>query len=264
MDNKRPRNLDDTQDMPPLTDEQIQPPFPQRSGGSVRELPPETFVSAPRGGNQPEPPRGSGSGKKKLLLLAVGFIMALLLGFALAGYSQDRSAMKEAEKARQEQQLLSREQKLYEQEASLKEERKRLEQQKKALEAKQKEMENESSRLQGRNEQLKDDANNGGLGQMLDKVTGKEKERQQAKQANDKQSEKLKSDTAEVHRSIEEAQHMLEEVDNRIDDIEAMQQEAQKLRGQFETAYAENKDTVDQVIYYIGQGVDILRQIIAK
>ena len=261
MYSKRPRNLDDTQDMPPLADERIQPPFPQRSGGSVRELPPDNFASAQREIFQPEPPRVNGSGKRKILLLAAGFVLALLLGFVLAGYSQDQHAAKEAERARQEQQFLTREQRLSDQEASLKEERRRLEEQKRALEAKQKEIEKESSRLKGKSEQIKEDSKNGGLGQILDKVTGKEKERQQAKQANEQQSEKLESETAEVHRSIEEAQRMLEEVDNRIDDIEAMQQEAQKLRGQFETAYAENKDTIDQVIYYMGQGADMLRRL---
>ena len=55
---------------------------------------------------------------------------------------------------------------------------------------------------------------------------------------------------------------MLEELDQRIDDVQAMKREAEGLRSKVESAYEENRGTVDQVIYYVQQGADMLQKLL--
>lgn len=253
--------MSDTQSMPAIEDE-IQPPFPRRSGGSIRELPPEPFVNQSAGKHPPDP--GGSSGKIKYLLLLAGFLLALFMGFALAGFLQDESEARGLEKARQEQQMADRERKLADQEETLREERRRLEEQKQALEARQKELSEESSRLKGRNEQLREESQAGGVDKLLDKVTGKDKQRARAARENEQQSAKLDSDTAEVRQSIQQAQQMLDDVDEKLDDLEAMQKEAKRIRGQVENAYTENKDSIDKFIYYAQQGAGFVLRLLQK
>ncbi len=261
------RKLEDTQTLPLISEDmgEIQPPFPKsgerpagRSGG-VREL--ESEIARP-------PRRGKSegllsSGGKKFLLLLAGFLFALTLGFALAGWSQDRSAEKEQERQQQEAQLLSREQKLQQQEADLKEERERLTRQKQALEERRQEVAEKSAHLQGKNDQLAEEAQKPGLGRLLDRMTGKEKERKEALEENNRQSAQLDDEAASVKQSIAQAQAMLENLDQRIDDVQAMKREAEGLRSKVESAYKENRGTIDQVIYYVQQGADMLRGLLS-
>ena len=253
------RSLEDTQSLPPLGEdtEEIQPAFPKvsRSEG-VRELPADEQVSAR------QPRKKSSSGMRKFLLLLAGFLLALTLGFALAGWSQDKSAEKEQARQQQEAQLISREQKLLEQEAQLKEERERLARQKQTLEARRQEVVEKSAHLQGRNDQLTEEAQKPGLGRLLDRMTGKEQERKAALEENSRQSAQLDDEAATVKQSIAQAQAMLEDLDQRIDDVQAMKQEAEGLRSKLESAYEENRGTVDQIVYYVQQGAEMLQGLL--
>ena len=253
------RSLEDTQSLPPLGEdtEEIQPAFPKvsRSEG-VRELPADEQVSARL------PRKKSSSGMKKFLLLLAGFLLALTLGFALAGWSQDKSAEKAQARQQQEAQLISREQKLLEQEAQLKEERERLARQKQTLEARRQEVVEKSAHLQGRNDQLTEEAQKPGLGRLLDRMTGKEQERKAALEENSRQSAQLDDEAATVKQSIAQAQAMLEDLDQRIDDVQAMKQEAEGLRSKLESAYEENRGTVDQIVYYVQQGAEMLQGLL--
>ena len=255
------RNLEDTQSLPRLSEdtEEIKPAFPKPVGRSegVRELAGDPMES---GGPHKPPRKGKKSSGvlKKILLLGAGFLLALTLGFALAGWSQDQSAAKE----QQEAQLMAREQKLLEQEADLKEERERLTRQKQALEAHRQEVAEKSARLQGQNDRLTEEGQKPGLGRLLDRMTGKEQERREALEANNRQSAQLDDEAASVKQSIVQAQAMLEELDQRIDDVQAMQREAGKLRDKVESAYEENRGTVDQVVYYVQQGAEMLQGLL--
>ena len=258
----RERRLSDTQSLPPVTEdtEEIQPAFPQNNArrGSVRELATENA----KGETSSRKKKGSSGGGKKVLLLVLGFVAALTLGFALAGWSQDHSAAKEQQRQEQETQLRLKEQKLSEQESDLKEERERLARQKQALEARRQEVAEKSARLQGQNDQLTEESQKPGLGRLLDKVTGKEQERKEAMEENSRQSAQLDNEAASVKQSIAQAQAMLEELDQRIDDVQAMQQEANRLRSKVESAYEENRDTVDQVIFYVQQGAEMFQGLL--
>lgn len=269
MSHQGKKSLEDTQTLPPITGdtEEIQPPFPKAGSqpggryGGVRELESEPVQFSRR--EKQEKSKGFiSSGGKKFILLLAGFLVALTLGFALAGWTQDRSAEKEQERQQQEAQLLSREQKLQAQEADLKEERERLTRQKQALEAHRQEVAEKSAHLQGRNDQLTEEAQKPGLGRLLDRMTGKEQERKAAMEENNRQSAQLDDEAAAVKQSIAQAQSMLEELDQRIDDVQAMKREAEGLRSKVESAYEENRGTVDQVIYYVQQGADMLQKLL--
>lgn len=259
------KKLEDTQSLRPVTEaeEEIKPAFPKvnRSEG-VREL-----ASVPASGAEisgaGKRGKGSSQGMVKFFLLAAGFMVALLLGFAMAGWSQDRSAEKEQARQQQEAHMAAREQKLMEQEAELREERERLTRQKQVLEAHRQEVAEKSARLQGQNDQLAEESQKPGLGRLLDRMTGKEQERKEALDSNNRQNAQLQDEAASVKQSIAQAQAMLEELDQRIDDVQAMKHEAEVFRSKVESTYEENRDTVDQVVYYVKQGAEMLQGLLS-
>ena len=79
---------------------------------------------------------------------------------------------------------------------------------------------------------------------------------------NNRQSAQLDDEAASVKQSIAQAQAMLENLDQRIDDVQAMKREAEGLRSKVESAYEENRGTIDQVIYYVQQGADMLQKLL--
>lgn len=257
----------DTQSLPGMAEElkDIQAPYPQqpeRQASDVRELRPQMHVPPVSPGH--ERAGWLTPGCRKGILLVLGFAVALLLGFGLAGIFRDQSAAKQVERQQQEQQLKGREEKLAAQEADLKAERERLEKQKQELEQRQQELTKESGRLQGQNERLQEESRSQGLGRVLDKMTGKDKERQEAARENRAQSEKVESDISRVRGSIQEAQEMLNEVDSQLSKVESMQQEVESLRRQAEKAYQDNKDAFDEITYMLGKGADFVNRLLAE
>ena len=98
--------LDDTQELPPdlaasaaTEEEPIQQPFPQAggsaAGGDVRELAPDKDLQE-QAKKQAEVRKKQQSWPvrhKKALLLGVGFLIAVFIGFALAGYRDRKSVV---------------------------------------------------------------------------------------------------------------------------------------------------------------------------
>ena len=257
----------DTQSLPGLAEEleEIQAPYPQqpeRRAGGVREL--KQQLPAPPVPSKQEQGTWLTPGCRKGLMLAVGFAAALLLGFGLAGIFQDQSAAQQAERQQQEQQFKNREEKLASQEADLRAERERLARQKQELEQRQQELTKESGLLQGQNERLQEESKSQGLGRMLDKVTGKEKQRQETVNENKARSEKVESDISQVRGSIQEAQQMLDEVDSQLSKVESMQQEVESLRRQAEKAYRDNESSINEMAGFISKGAEFLRSLLAR
>lgn len=257
------RPMHDTQPLPRIEvdeEDNIQPAFPQRNAvgegkSGVRELEPERISS-----RQSLKRKSSffTAGKKRGLLLAVVFAAALLGGFMLAGYSQDQSEARQNQHQLEQQKMQEREQKLANQEADLKARRQELERQKQELQQRERELEDKSSRARGRNEQLADSAPDSTFGKLVDKVTGKEAKRQGQLKENEKIAAQADGDVAKLKQSIAEAQNMLDDVDAKLDTVAEMQQEANRLRAKAESAYAENKDTIDKAVYYAKSGADLL------
>ena len=125
--------LDNTQELPPLPDDlqgkpeeaPIKQPFPQAGDeapiSDVRELTPDKALQQ-RAKQQAEARKKQQSWflrHKKPLLLGVGFLIAVFIGFALAGYRQDQADLQNNERQHQEQQMQERAQKLDAQESDL-------------------------------------------------------------------------------------------------------------------------------------------------
>ncbi|SHK93680.1 hypothetical protein SAMN05216582_12545 [Selenomonas ruminantium] len=252
----------DTQPLPRVTEdtETIQPAFPQQMSktekpAGVRELPPEPAL--PR-----KEQVSSGTiftpGRKRGLILAISFAVALLGGFLLAGYSQDQSEARQNQHAMEQQQFREREQKLADQEADLKARRQELERQKQELQSRERELEAQSSRAKGRNEAIQENMPDSAFGKLMDRVTGKEAKRKEQIQENEKVSAQADSDVAKLKQSIAEAQNMLDDVDAKLDTVAEMQQEASRIKAKAESAYVENKDVIDKAVHYVQIGADVL------
>lgn len=260
----RPR-LEDTQSMPPV-DGEIQPPIPQRGSGmgNIRELAPDDAKGQDRYSGDAAKQSWLTPKRKKRLLLGGGFAAALLIGFMIAGYTQDQSAAKQNQRQYEQQQMKEKEQKLVDQERDLKARREQLEQQKKDLQAREAQLEDASGRARGRNEQLGDSAPSSTLGKIIDKVTGKESKRNEQMQQNKQQSAQADTDVASVKDSLSEAQQMLDDVNSKLDSVSSMKQEAGQIKAKAENAYAENKGIVDQAVYYAKVGAGMLQGLLSQ
>lgn len=260
----RRRRLSDTQELPPLEEDiGIKPPFPQRgtASGKVRELCPEKYGSGGAKGARGRRKKRQAiftAKRKKLLLLGAGFAAALFFGFMLAGYSQEQAAGQMQARQQQEQQFKEQEKQLADQEAELQARRQELERQKQELQQRQSLLEEQSGRAKGRNEQIAESVPGTTLGKLVDKVTGKEAERQKQMEENKQQSAQSDTEAAVVRKSIEEAQQMLDEVNFNRDKVASMRQEAGRLKEQAAAAYEENKGILDQALRYAGTGADML------
>lgn len=257
----RRRRMSDTQELPPAGEGLgIKPPFPQKgtASGKIRELCPEKYGSGGARGSRKKRQTILTAKRKKLLLLGAGFAAALFIGFMLAGYSQERTAGQMQDRQQQEQQLREQEKQLADQEAELQARRRELERQKQELQQRQSLLEEQSGRAKGRNEQIAESEPGTMLGKLVDKVTGKEAERQKQLEANNQQSAQSDTEAAVVRKSIEEAQQMLDEVNRNMEKVASMKQEAGRLKEQAAAAYEENKGIMEQALRYAGAGADML------
>jgi methyl-accepting chemotaxis protein len=241
----------DTASMPPVTEAMMskKPSAAGRHAG-VRELEP----LKPRKG--PQKKGWFNSRRKKGFLLAGGFLVALFLGFMISGYMHDRQQAEENARVHTAQ--------LHQQEAkNLKDQKAQLEQQKKELEAKQRSLQQQADRLQGKNDQMSaDEAGQSTVGKIFDKVTGKSKQRQQTAQQNSSAQSAASQSASEVAQSIDDAQSMLDEVNQKLDQASQMKQSASEVKDAAAEAYNNHKGTIDTAIYYAGQGVSMLKNML--
>ena len=268
--------LDNTQELPPLPDDlqgkpeaPIKQPFPQAGDevpiSDVRELTPDKALQQ-RAKQQAEARKKQQSWflrHKKPLLLGVGFLIAVFIGFALAGYRQDQADLQNNERQHQEQQMQERAQKLDAQESDLQKQRRDLEAKKKALEKQQRDLERQQGRIEGRSQAMQESADGeSGFQKILDKVTGQSEKKQQAAEANRQQGADAAASAASVQQSINDAQSMLDDVQQKIDDVQAMKNEAGKVKDKAASTYEENKDTIDTVLSYAKEGATMLGNLL--
>ena len=269
--------LDNTQELPPLPDDlqgkpeeaPIKQPFPQTGDeapiSDVRELTPDKALQQ-RAKQQAEARKKQQSWflrHKKPLLLGVGFLIAVFIGFALAGYRQDQADLQNNERQHQEQQMQERAQKLDAQESDLQKQRRDLEAKKKALEEQQRDLERQQGRIEGRSQAMQESADGeSGLQKIIDKVTGQSEKKQQAAEANRQQGADAAASAANVQQSINDAQSMLDDVQQKLDDVQAMKNEAGKVKDKAASTYEENKDTIDTVLSYAKEGATMLGNLL--
>lgn len=253
----------DTQPVLRVDETMLQPAEPQR--GSVRELSPldEAGGQGKPDGKNGKKPRFTKK-QKRAMLLAAGFFLAIFCGFLVSGYLHDKQQAAENSKV-QATQMELKQKDLAKQENDLKAQRERLEKEKKALEAKQQELQQKSERMNGRNEQIADEGNSQSVvGKLMDKVTGKDKEREQAARQNTAQGAQASADAASVQQSIADAQSMINDVDSKLNDVGAMKQQATKVKDAAVNAYAEHEGTIQTVLYYAGEGVRALKGFLSS
>ena len=268
--------LDNTQELPPLPDDlqgkpeaPIKQPFPQAVEetpvSDVRELTPDKALQQ-RAKQQAEARKKQQSWflrHKKALLLGVGFLIAVFIGFALAGYRQDQADLQNNERQHQEQQMQERAQKLDAQESDLQKQRRDLEAKKKALEEQQRDLERQQGRIEGRSQAMQESVDGeSGFQKILDKVTGQAEKKQQAAEANRQQGADAAASAANVQQSINDAQSMLDDVQQKLDDVQAMKNEAGKVKDKAASTYEENKDTIDTVLSYAKEGATMLGNLL--
>lgn len=275
-DTDKTARLDNTQELPPLPDDlqgkpeaPIKQPFPQAGDeapiSDVRELTPDKALQQ-RAKQQAEARKKQQSWflrHKKALLLGVGFLIAVFIGFALAGYRQDQADLQNNERQHQEQQMQERAQKLDAQESDLQKQRRDLEAKKKALEEQQRDLERQQGRIEGRSQAMQESADGeSGLQKILDKVTGQSEKKQQVVEANRQQGADAAASAASVQQSINDAQSMLDDVQQKLDDVQAMKNEAGKVKDKAASTYEENKDTIDTVLSYAKEGASLLGNLL--
>ena len=246
------KRMDDTQPVPRVDETMVQAPLVPKNG-TVRELDP-----MPEKKDEYEKKSRFTKKQKRAMWLAGGFFVALFCGFLISGYLHDKQQTAENNKVQATQmQLKSAE--LARQETDLKAQRDRLEKEKKELEEKQRSLQQTADRMAGRNEQLDEEGSNSTIGKLFDKVTGKTKAREQAAQQNAVQGSQASDEAASVRQSIDQAQAMINDVDSKLDSVGEMKQQASKVKDAASAAYAEHEGTIQQVLYYAGQGVDLLK-----
>lgn len=278
------KNLDDTQSMPPVSDETQVLPRTKSGKGTVRELdplptqgsrtaaggqPPKSPMGqgtpqpgspydpeGPQGPDDPQKKAASSAKRKRNVIFAIGFVIAVLLGFIAAGYSQQSAERAENQRQHQEQQA-----KIDKDTKDLEAKKAQLEQQKQELAKKKQELEQQSARAQGRNEQLASDESSG-IGKLIDKVTGKDAKRQQAKAANDAEQSAAQSDAGSVDQSLENVQLLLDDVDQKLDTAKSVKQDASAALEKAQTAYDENRGTIDAVVSYAKTGAQMLGNLL--
>lgn len=265
--------LDDTQSLPHVTDAQsigddapIQQPFPQQGepgqtdvqGNDVRELSPDKDLQ-----KKAKDKKWLTRKRKKAILLGVGFLIAVFIGFALAGYRQDQADLQNNERQHQEQQMQARQQQLDAQEGDLQQQRQALEKKKKELEQQQRDLERQQGRLEGRGRAMQESADGeSGVQKFLDKVTGQADKKKQAAAENQQQSADAAATAADVQQSLNDAQQKLDDVQQKLDDVQSLKDEAGKVKDKAANTYAENKDTIDTVLSYAKEGVTALGDLL--
>ncbi len=253
------RKLDDTQELPPLSQD-ASSIFSRQ--GTVRELPPLTSkmenqrVDAAESGNRRQ------SRFRKGLIFAACFAVALFGGVLLSDmFRNHEQALEDGRKEAQQVEMRQRE--LAAREDSLKKQRASIAEQKRALEEKELELERKAQRAAGRTERIEQEKDKGTVvGGWVDKVTGKEKERKEANEKNAAEIQQTNLDIASVQQSIKDAQAVLDEVDKQLDNVNEMKDQANRLKTVAQDTYEKNQGTISQIFHYVNEGADMLRQIL--
>ena len=208
-------------------------------------------------GNLPQKERQGGRGKM-IALLAAGFVVAAFCGAALSGYLSEQQAKKAAldsQHAAATRQL----QEADSQQESLSRKKERLEAEYQRLLEEQKAAQSAADKLQGQKEQQeKSQQNKSPAGKVLDKITGDAGKQKKEAESTAAQEAEAKEKLESVSQSVQAAGAALEELDNQLDNLEAMRQQAKSVKADVDRAYSENKDTIDTVLHYVSVGFNAL------
>ena len=250
--------LDDTQELPSLSHDAA-PVFPRKR--NVRELPPRApqYTGSDHAANIMDRRQ-----KRTLWVFAFAacFLLALFCGILLSQTFRDHEQTL-ADSRKEAQQMEMRQQELAAREDSLKKQRDSIAEQKRTLEERELELERKAQRAAGRTERIEQEKSKGSVvDDWMDKVTGKEKERKEADAKNAAEIQQTNLDIASVQQSIRDAQVILDEVDNQLDNVNEMKDQADRLKTAAQDTYMKNEGMLTNILQYMSEGVDLLRQIL--
>lgn len=208
-------------------------------------------------GNLPQKERQGGRGKM-IALLAVGFVVAAFCGAALSGYLSEQQA-KKSELDSQHAAATKQLQEADSQQESLSRKKERLEAEYQRLLEEQKAAQSAADKLQGQKEQQeKSQQDKSPAGKVLDKITGDAGKQKKEAESTAAQEAEAKEKLESVSQSVQAAGAALDELDNQLDNLEAMRQQAKSVKADVDRVYSENKDTIDTVLHYVSVGFNAL------
>lgn len=265
---RRP-GLEDTQPMEPIAaPDASEEPTQFIRRGHVRELDPveikrqqsdyqrtaEVYSQEDYAPTPKKQHKGSNNILLKAFVLCTVFLFAMLSGFMISGYQQDK-ALKEANVKNQQLAAQQQYDSSNNQIQDLEMQRRDLEDKIAALESRQKEAQSKVDKLKGANEQLdKEKKDKSAVEKVLDKATGKAGKQKAEAENNARQQQEAAQELQEIGNALENAQATVHEVNSRIDELEEAGNKALEMKAKAEAAYAENKDTIDSALYYLKLG----------
>jgi hypothetical protein len=239
-----PQSLEATQVLPKFTEKY------ETRQHRVRELDPIC--------EKPTRTRGTLANKKRALFLGGGFLLALVIGFSAASYFGDRQTLAENEKIHQQQELQLQKKDLEQQKVQLEREKAELAQRQKSASSQSEKMAEKSEGL------LAEMQNASGIKKVWNKVTGKEQEQKTAAAENASAANAAREESATLKESLGDAEAMLDTVNRKLDEVDAMRQQAGKIKAAAESTYQENAGLIDQAGVYMAQGTDFILSLLRK
>ena len=228
---KRSDNLEDTQPLPIVSESRpIDPPFPQTRGNGEN-----SFEKDDKGNKR-------SSKKKKFFLLLVGFIAAVLIGTLI--FSSLHTSRDKETAYQDQQQALDDKEKDYETELrDLNKKREQLLREQQELREKEKSLQESKSFLSGKLDSITAEQEDRSTAQkLMDKVTGKEKKRQQEADSIQQASNAKDSELNSLKKAMENSENSLDTIDTNIQRVKGLKSEAESIRNKIEQSY-QNSDT---------------------
>jgi len=195
-DQVNPQSLEVTQIMPRIDVETLEKTTPKKD-----ESVPLLFSKT------------SAKRKKIAWILGGGFILALLIGFAVTRYYGDQREIAEHERIHQKQVLQQKQQdvqSLEQKQLDLERQKAQLEQEKNQIEQKQKDA-TEKARVLAENEQALEDQKNGssGVSKLWNTITGKDKQQASAREKASAAAQAAVEQANDIKTSLNQAQSMI-------------------------------------------------------
>jgi len=206
--------------------------------------------------------------KKIAWILGGGFVLALLIGFAVARYYGDQREIAEHERIHQKQVLQQKQQdvqSLEQKQLDLERQKAQLEQERNQIEQKQKDAA-EKARVLAENEQALENQKNGssGVTKLWNTLTGKDKQQASAQEKASAAAQAAVAQANDIKTSLDQAQSMIEHVDSTLEDTKTMTNQAKQLKESAQAAYAEHSDVIDKVIAVAEDGKNYVDSLIDK
>lgn len=248
MDNNKDSTFD-KENFSAMADDKTQfMPAVQEPQSSFRELPQQ---KQPLNGNKKTSNDNKTPRWKKWVMVIVLFFFSVISSFFLFGYFNDRQQISENEQLRQIQSMREQEADIKKKKEELNREKENLEIEKKALEQRKKQLEAEAADAQKRNDEIKKKKDNASaIDKVWDKVSGKEKKRQEEQKENTSNYDKAKNELKDVENALRQSAEIIHEVNEKVERLQEMQERVEKIQNEATELYESNAGIISKALYY--------------